>query len=233
MQKAIENVKLLLGEKSAILIQRWFEWAHKINGSNRVFRRIAFAKDEEQIADSLAEIRFALIFAGLGFTVEFEPAGNQGPDLMVKRDGFDAIVEVKRFRQTNPDLPILNLNDEDLTLPVYGNIPRDVRRAFDKILDKFRQIEYRRGIIAIWNDDEELEDVETDTAVYNIRTDATNGLLKIPDGLLFVLYGSKWIGDKQLYCFPFQSLGQPFEIWKTELEQATVFDHIERALSTQ
>ena len=80
MQKAIENTKLLLGEKSAILTQRWFERVHKVNRSNRVFQRIASAKDKEQIADSLAEIRYALIFAGLDFEVEFEPAGNQGPE---------------------------------------------------------------------------------------------------------------------------------------------------------
>ena len=234
MQKAIENIKLLLGEKSAILAQRWFDWAHKVNRSNRVFQRIASTKDKEQIADSLAEIRYALIFAGLGFDVEFEPVGNQGPDLMIKRDNIEVVVEVRRFRKTNLDLPILNLDDEDLTLPEYGNIPRDVRRAFDKILDKFRQIEYQKGIIAIWNDDEELEDVETDTAVYNLRNDAKNGLLKIPDGLLFALYGSKWqLGNKQLYCFPFQNLAQPFETWKTELEEATVSNHIERALSNR
>ncbi len=233
MQIAIENVKSLLGEKSAILAQRWFERVDKINRSNRVFQRIASTKDKEQIIDSLAEIRFALIFAGLDFDIEFEPEGNQGPDLMVKRDNFKAIVEVKRFRKTNPDLPILNLDDKDSTLPEYGDIPRDVRRAFDKILDKFRQVEYQKGIIAIWNDDEELEEVETDTAVYNIRDDGKKGLLKIPEGLLFVLYGSKWIGNKQLHCFPFQSLEQPFEIWKTELEKATVFEHIERALSNQ
>ena len=231
MQKAIENIKLLLGEKSAILAQRWFERANKVKKSKRVFQRIASAKDKEQIADSLAEIRYALIFAGLGFEVEFEPMGNQGPDLGIKRDNKEAVVEVKRFRKTSSEIPLLNLDDENLTLPEYGNIPRDVRRAFDKILTKFRQVEYQTGIIAIWNDDEELEEVETDTAVYNIRNDVKRGLLKTPDGLLFALYGSKWIGNKQLYCFPFQDLDQPFGSWRTELEQATVFEHIERALS--
>lgn len=233
MQKAIENTRLLLGDRSAILAQRWFEWVLTVGRSNRVLQRIASARDKEQIADSFAEIRYALIFAGLGFDVEFEPAGNQGPDLGVKRDNIKVVVEVKRFRKTNPDLPLLNLNDKNLTLPQYGNISRDMRRAFDKILEKFRQVEYQRGIIAIWNDDKELEEVEVDTAVYNIRNDSKNGLLKIPDDLLFALYGSKWVGNKQLYCFPFQNLEQSFETWKTELEQATVFDQIERTLSKQ
>jgi len=234
MQKAIENIKLLLGDKSAILALRWFEWADKINRSNRVFQRIASAKDKEQIADSLAEIRYALIFAGLGFDVEFEPAGNQGPDLGINRDDKEVVVEIMHFRKINSKLPLLNLDDENLVLPEYGNIPRDVRKAFDKILSKFRQIENQKGIIAIWNDDEELEEIETLTAVEDVRTDVKNGLMTIPNGLLFALYGSIWqLGNKQLYCFPFQSLEQPFEIWKTELEQATVFDLVERALSNQ
>lgn len=231
MHKEIENVRLLFGERSATFAQRWFERARKINRVNRVFRRISSAKDKEQLADCLAEIRYALIFAGIGFDVEFEPAGNRGPDLSIERDGEKAVVEIMRFRKVNSGLPLLNLEDENLILSEYGNIPRDVRKAFNKILAKFRQVENQKGIIAIWNDDEELEEIETETAVYNIRTDVKKGLLTIPDGLLFALYGSIWeIGNKQLYCFTFQNLEQPFETWKTELEKATVYDHIERAL---
>jgi hypothetical protein len=234
MQKAIENIELLLDKQSAAWAQRWFDGVHTFNKSNRVFQRIAFAKDKEQLADYLAEIRYALVFAGLGFDVEFEPEGNRGPDLGIKRDDENAVVEIKRLRKINSDLPLLNLDDENFTLPEYGNIPRDIRKAFDKILTKFRQVENQRGVIAIWNDDEELEEIETGIAVNNILADVKNGLLTIPDGLLFVLYGSKWqLGNKQLYCFPFQNLAQPFETWKTELEEATVFDHIERVLSNQ
>lgn len=234
MQKAIKNTKLLFGDKSAMLAQRWFEWAHKVNRSNRVFQRIASAKDKEQIADSLAEIRYALIFAGLGFEVEFEPAGNRGPDLGIKRDGEEAVVEIMRFRKTNSEIPLLNLDDENFILPGYGNIPQDTHKAFGKILNKFRQVETQKGIIAIWNDDEVLDEIEPSIAVNWIRADVKNGLLSLPNSLLFVLYGSIWqLGNKQLYCFSLQSLEQPFGTWKAELEKATVFDHIERALSNQ
>lgn len=234
MQKAIENIKLLLGEQSATLVQRWFEGVRTISNSHRVFRRITFAKDKEQLADYLAEIRYALVFAGLGFDVEFEPEGKRGPDLGIRRDGENVVVEIKRLRKTNSDLPLLNLDDGKFTLPEYGNIPRDIRKAFDKILTKFRQVENQRGVIAIWNDDEEFEEIEVGIAVNNIRSDIKNELLVIPNDLLFVLYGSKWqLSGKQLYCFPFQNLKQSFATWKTELEQATVFDHIEQALSNQ
>jgi hypothetical protein len=229
MQKAIENIRLLLGEQSATLAQRWFERAQKINKANRVFQHIASAKDKEQLADYLAEIRYALIFAGLGFDVEFEPAGNRGPDLGITREGQKAVVEIMRFRKINSGPPLLNLDDENLILPEYGNIPRDIRKAFEKILAKFRQVENQKGIIAIWNDDEELEEIETETAVYNIRGDVNKGLLVIPDSLLFAIYGSKWIGNKQLSCFSFRHLEQPFETWRTELEMATVSSHIQRS----
>jgi hypothetical protein len=231
MQKAIENTKIILGEQSALFAQRWFERVQDIAKANRVFQRISSAKDKEQLLDYLAEVRFALLFVGFGFEVEFEPAGNRGADLGIIRDGEKAVVEIMRFRKINSGLPLLNLEDENLILPEYGNIPRDIRKAFDKILAKFRQIESQKGIIAIWNDDEELEEIETSTAVYDIRNDVKKGLLKIPNDLLFALYGSKWIGNQQLYCFPFQDLDQPFENWKTEIEKADVFSVIERAIS--
>ena len=231
MHKAIENIKLLLGEQSANFSQKWFERAQEITKVNRAFRRIASTKDKEQLLDYLAEIRYALFFTGLGFEVEFEPAGNRGADLGIMRDGERAIVEIMRFRKINSGLPLLNLEDENLILPEYGNIPRDIRKAFDKLLAKFRQIENQKGIIAIWNDDEELEEIETEAAVYDIRNDVKKGLLAIPNGLLFALYGSKWIGNQQLYCYPFQNFEQPFETWKTEIEKADVFSVIERALS--
>ena len=231
MQKAIENIRLLLGKRSSILAQRWFERAREIAKANRAFQRIASTKDKEQVLDYLAEIRYALLFVGLGFDVEFEPLGNRGADLGIMRDGEKVVVEIKRFRKINPELPLLNLEDENLILPQYGNIPRDIRKAFDRLLAKFRQIENRKGIIAIWNDDEELEEIETEAAVYDIRNDAENGLLAIPNGLLFALYGSKWIGNQQLYCFSFRDLEQPFQIWKTEIERADVFSIIERTLS--
>lgn len=236
MQKAIENTKLLLGEASLFRIQRWFEWAQEIERSNRVFKRITTAKDKEQLEDALIEIQYALIFSGLGFSVEFEPMGDRGPDLGISRDGHNVVVEIRRFRKVTDGPPVLSFDDfddENFVLPEYGNIPRDVRKAFEKIRDKFRQIGNQKGIIAIWNDDEDLDEIEVMEAVYNIRKDVSRGVLEAPDELLFVLYGSKWIGagKRQLLCFPFQDLDDPVARWKTEIEQETACKHIEAALS--
>lgn len=236
MKKAIENTKLLLGEVSMFWDQRWFEWAQEIDRSNRVFKRIASAKDKEQLKDALVEIRYALIFSGLGFEVEFEPEGNRGPDLGISRDGVKAVVEIKRFRKVNDGPPVLNIDDfddENFVLPEYGNIPRDVRKVFNRILDKFRQIGSQKGIIAIWNDDEEIEEIETSFAVYDIRKDANRGLLEMPDGLLFTLYGATWMKGQHLYCFPFQNLEKPFDKWQAEIEQETLYSLIETALKAK
>jgi hypothetical protein len=215
MDKILANLKRLLGEQAAQQRQIYLERVRQMQGANRVLGRIASAADKEQLADYLVEIQYALVFAGLGFEVEFEPLGSKGPDLGVARDGQKAIVEIMRFRKVHPGPPMLDLSDENLVLPAYGDPPRDIRKTFEKILAKFPQVRSQQGIIAIWNDDEDLEEAETETAVSNICIDAGKGILALPSGLLFILYGSKWIGNKQLYCFPFRRLEQPYQAWKT------------------
>lgn len=231
MEKAIANIKQLLGEQTAQQYPIYLERIRQMPGANKVLGRIASAIDKEQLADYLVEIRYALLFAGLGFEVEFEPLGNKGPDLRIARDGQQAVVEIMRFRKIFSGPPMLDLSDKNLVLSAYGNPPRDIRKAFEKILAKFAQIGSHQGIIAIWNDDEDLEEAETERAVSDICDDAAKGILSLPSGLLFVLYGSKWIGNQQLYCFPFRHLDQPYETWKVEIEIATVSEHIRRALT--
>jgi hypothetical protein len=171
MHKAIENIRLLLGNQEATLYQKWFERTQKIKNSTRIFRRISSTKDKDQVRDYLSEIRYALIFAGLGFDLEFEPEGNRGPDLGITRDGQKAVVEITCFRKIHSGPPSDNLDDENLILTEYGNSSRDIRKAFGKILTKFLQVDNQKGIIAIWNDDEDLENIETEMAVNDILAD--------------------------------------------------------------
>jgi len=74
-------------------------------GASGLLRRVASATDKEQLADDLAEVRYALVFAGLQFGVRIEPLGRQGPALKVSRDNLDACVEVMRFRKVSPGPP--------------------------------------------------------------------------------------------------------------------------------
>lgn len=231
MDKALAKIKQFYGDQATQRYQKYLERIRQMPGANRLFKRIASASDKEQLEDYFAEIRFALIFVGLRFQVGIEPWGSKGPDLEIVREGHSAIVEIMRFRKMFSGPPELNLSDKNLILPEYGNIPRDIRKSFEKILAKFPQIGRQKGIIAIWNDDEDLEEAETETAVSDICSDARKGIISLPNGLLFVLYGSKWIGDQQLYCFPVRHLDQPHQTWREELERATVSEHIRYALS--
>lgn len=235
MDNALANIKRFFGEQAAQWHRKHLMRMQQMPGANRLFKRIALASDKEQLADCFAEIRFALIFTGLGFQIEIEPSGSKGPDLGISRDGHSAIVEIMRLRKVYPGPPELDLSNENLILPEYGNIPRDTRKAFEKILAKFPQVGDRQGVIAIWNDEEELEDGEVGTAVNNIRDDAIRRIISLPPGLSFVLYGSKWIragDDKQLYCFPVRYLTEPHLIaWQSELDTSTVNELVERALA--
>jgi hypothetical protein len=71
--------------------------AADIEGVESVFQRI-IERDDEMVLDHLVEIKYGLLFKGLGFRARFEPTGPKGPDLRVERDGVSAFVEVKRYR---------------------------------------------------------------------------------------------------------------------------------------
>jgi hypothetical protein len=205
-------------------------------GGRDLLRRVGSAPNVEQLLDYLAEVRYALVFAGLAFEVEVEPQGKAGPDLAVARNGHFALVEVRRFRKVYPGPPMLDPTKAPGVFPVYGKPERDIQKAFDKILDKFRQVPEGDSIIAIWNDDEDMEEVEVAAATCNIRTDAALGRLNVPAGLLFVVYGSKWISSapdgRQLYCYDVRRPATGHQqVWQQELDSSTVHEHVQRSLS--
>jgi hypothetical protein len=168
--------------------------------------------------------------------VTIEPLGNKGPDLGISRDGYSAIVEIMRFRKVHPGPPMDSLNGA-LLLSQYGNPVGDIRKAFGKLLAKFPQVKGENAIIAIWNDDGDLEELEVHGAVTELSNDAKQGILSLPCGLLFVIYGSPWLsGDqRQLYCFPFlhQDQTEPIARWQGEFETVRLRESIERALAQQ
>jgi len=234
MDKVLQKVSQF-SEYDTQFLSRWLKRINKMPGANQIFKRIASTSDKEQLEDYIAEIRYALVFAGLEYIVEIEPLGRKGPDLRISQDDHQILVEIMRFRKVTPELPTLDLSDPHAFLPEYGNPPRDIRKAFQKILNKFSQVDSGESIIAIWNDDEEMEELEVNTAVFNLRNDAIEHNLSLPSGLLFVLYGSKWVraGDnKQLHCFPFRHLSCPRQIaLHRRLDSSTVSELLQRALT--
>jgi hypothetical protein len=226
MDKALQTVAELLTNPIAQAHRPRFKRIREMPGADSLFERIASAKDKETLHDYFAEITYALVFAGLGFEVEIEPSGKEGPDQRVSRDGHQAFVEITRFRFVHPGPPVLDLSDELCILPEYGNIKRDTRKAIGKIYKKFAQTSGGESIIAIWNDDEDMEDLEVEAAVDDLRHETA-----LPSGLSFVIYGSKWVGHKQFYCFPLRyPVQQHHALWQKELGDSTVNQLIQRAL---
>lgn len=232
LDKALRNTTKFIGGENEKLIQLQYERVQVMPGSRQMFKRIASAPDIEQLMDYLAEVRYALVFAGLNFDVEIEPLGKKGPDLQIAKNGNRAIVEVKRFRKIYPGPPELDINNPKTILVEYGNVTRDVRKAFNSILTKFGQIGNSDAIIAIWNDDEDLDDWEVSKAVKDVRLDSKNNQLAVPSNLAFVVYGSKWIGpqNQQLYCFPIHQHNSHHLFWCKEIDSSIVSDLIHKAI---
>ena len=234
MEKVLRKLSKLLGRDAAQDLSRRLRRVQEMPGANSLFKRIATAPDKDQLDDYLAEIRYALVFAGLGFQVKIEPEGKSGPDLGISRNSHYAVVEVMRFRKVSPGTPTLDATSDAGALLEYGNPQHDIAKAFDKVRHKFRQVRNDESIIAIWNDDEDLEEVEVQTAIRDIHDEETQGIRPTPNGLLFVLYGSNWIrsNGQQLACFPIHDSGQQHQrLWQQELQSFTVKKPVRQALA--
>ena len=239
MRKALINVVRLYEPAQVTWIQALLERVERMPRAARLFARMASAPDKEQLDDYLAEAVYALVFAGLGFTVTVEPFGDEGPDLEVSRGGHHAVVEITRFRKIYPGPLTFDPSDdgEDAELSQYGDPRRDINKSFEKLRDKLSQVGDESAIIAVWNDDGDLVEWEVAAAVAQLCRSAERRILTLPDRLLFVLYGSQWVrvGDhRQLYCFPVRSPMEPYHtLWQQELGASTVRSLVARALAQE
>jgi hypothetical protein len=229
MDRAIRRVTRSLDQSEVEIYRAWFGRIRAMPGADGLFARVASATDKETSLDHLAVARYALVFAGLGFQVEVEPDGDAGPDLAISRDGHRVVVEVTRFRPINPGPPVVDFAEPPPILAEYGNPPRDIRKAVSKIYEKFDQIgDDGKAMIALWNDDGDLEELEVEAAVDDLRR------RPFPGGLLFAVYASERWSPRagQIYCFPFPPYLEPHRArWQEELEGSSVGGAIERALA--
>ena len=233
MKKVIDKATEL-GYGSSIALERRLRRLQQMPGSSRLLKRLASASDKEQFEDYLAELQYALIFTGLQFQVEIEPFGREGPDLRISRDDHQSVVEVTRFRKQYSGPPLVDSNSQDFLLEEYGNVERDIRKSFDKIKEKFKQIKYQDAIIALWNDEGDLEELEVEEAVSVLLNDVNRGTGSIPQGLSFIVYvGQKSVRNHQeLLCLPLPSNQKPHhKAWQRELTASTLREIIERALA--
>jgi len=209
-QQAIHRIEELCGARSARQYEPWICVAATWSGSESLFSRIASAGGLNQVMDYLAEVRFGLVFRHLGFALAMEPSGRKGPDLEVSRGGVSALVEISRFVPANPGPP----DSGGELLAEYGNPARDVAKSLAKIESKFRQLPGELSILALWNDDDALEELEMLEAV----TTAT-ALPDRPASLQFLLFGSAWhrLGC-DLLCFPFEPMNDSMQPWIDDLQ---------------
>jgi len=238
MDSALRRIQALAGGQRAETMEPFFERLNRMPGANRLFKRIALARDVQQLDDYRAEMLYALMFAGLAFDVAIEPRGAEGPDLSVCRDGDSASVEVTRFRKVHEGPPTASFADIPGIFPVYGDSLRDVRKVYEKVTSKFRQLRAGTGIVAIWNDDGALEDLEACQGVTEIAHDAVTGVLAVPPDVFLATYASEWTNiskkQQQVYCFGLRADCPDYQrTWAKELESSSVQQLLQQALSLQ
>jgi len=236
MDRAFQRIQSLAGNKHAKAVEPLLKRLSQMAGANRLFKRIAHARDVQQLHDYRAEILYALMFAGLSFDVAIEPRGAKGPDLLVCRDGHPVAVEVTRFRRIHEGPPMARPSDMPEIFQAYGDPLRDVRKVREKVASKFRQLGDETGIVAIWNDDGDLENLEACQGVAEIAHDAVTGALTVPPGIFLVIYASDWAYCRkmqQVYCFELRAPCPDYQQrWAKELASSSVQQLLQQALAS-
>jgi hypothetical protein len=211
-ERAISRIRQMLSADTNLFTEQ-IRAAARLKGSESTFRRIAQTNDAGQILDYFAEIRFGLMFAHLRFVTAFEPLGTTGPDLSISRDGQKAYVEVKRFRSDNRTEEIGEPGDE---LQPYGNPSKDIKKILDSIVEKFKQLDCGNGIVALWGDHDDLEELEFEFAMADVRADSDAGIRQLPATLLFCVFVPAWFTVRRrqrIYIEAFRQLSEPYLTW--------------------
>jgi hypothetical protein len=204
MDKTVQVIQRYFSKNEAEFIVLQLSAVHEWEKSDSLFDKIANAPDKEVVLNHLAELVYGLIFSDLGGTVSFEPLGGTGPDLRVAKPEGSFLVEVSRFQQRWPGLAeFIPTGDSDL-IPEYGNPERDTNKAYGKILEKLeKQCRYGPTVLALWNDDNELEEEFLD-ACQDIGADS-----KYPPEVLYVVCENKWCSPNKSQFFIYQASSDP------------------------
>lgn len=228
MEKTLKTLDQMLATDSTVWsLERkfWFNSftrVQKMQNGGRILNRIAGAS-RDNIDDYLFEVWYTVLFSELGFKVIVEPLGKAGPDLKIKKNGHSGIVEVTSFRRMYEGPPEISIDDEEFVFAEYGDSRRDVEKAFNKIIGKFSQINMANtntSIIAIWNSDGDIEEVEMKAAVKHLLRDKEANRVFVPASLAFILF-APW--DDKFWCFPVRSSLTLYEReWIEKFEEITI-----------
>ena len=88
------------------------------------------------------------------------------------------------------------------------------------MIAKFKQLDCGNGVVALWSDHDDLEELEFEFAMKDIALGSSTGIRELPDTLLFCVYAPAWrrIGQR-IYAEPFKKLSEPFLIWVDDLRR--------------
>ena len=204
VDRALERAKQYSGAFDISTVFGVIKALGVLDGGDALLKHLADSKLDEDFDDYLAEVWFIAAFTSCGYEITIYPEGSEGPDLLIRKNGESSYVEVTRFRKDGEGPPPMPDDSENHQLPGYGSPQKDQRKANNKIFHKFRQTGTLPSAVAIWNDDGDMEDVEVEAASGEIRINPLR-----PPNLEMVLYGSKWIGDRQFYAFPLSEQRSP------------------------
>lgn len=189
MENALRNVARHLGAETVEAWRDRLERAQGMPSAAAKFDRIAGAPDRRRLEDTLAEILFALVFAGFGLDVEFQPPGGPGPDLLVSRGGRDPFgVEVVRLSALRGSGGAGHASDPS--------------GFFLELVDRFQQAGGMGSVLAVWGDESGADQETVAQELASLCADAARRA-SLPEDVSYVLYGARWIspGAQLLKCF--------------------------------
>jgi hypothetical protein len=235
MKNTLKNLEKIFGTKTSFSPRERKFWTNcltkiqNMKNGHRILKRIANASDSD-VTDYLIEVWYSVLFSELGFGVVIEPLGKAGPDLEVTMDDVSSVVEITGFRKIYAGPPELPDNVEDFVLTEYGDSRRDTEKVYNKIIGKFPQINQSHlstSIIALWNNDGDLEEIEMQAAIEHLRRDSLTQAIVVPESLAFVLF-APW--DNKILCFPVRSLTSYERNWIEKVEEMSIAKFKDRIL---
>jgi hypothetical protein len=231
LDSAVQKVSETLRKTDYQIYEKRIRAYAHLPGADKKLKMISGAQ-RDSVKDLLREVDIALIFKGLGFDLEVEPDRStpvgKNIDLKLSKGKHTCFLEATRFRRMYDGPPTVELGAEvDLLLPEYGDPQRDVEKACQKIIRKFSQLGSEPTIIAIWNDDEDMEYLEVQMAVRKIIQEEV-----VPSSLMFILFISDVIVRcrQQMFCYPSRNSIEPYvKEWINGLQGGIVQDLIDDA----
>jgi hypothetical protein len=193
------KLKTIYGE-NAKRYTHLIDTVKKLKGADSLFKE-ALNFNDIRMPDFMVELLFASFFFEEDYTVEIIPRSDleKTPDLLVSKTAFRGFVEIKHIHKKHdgPRVVLPNESPELEILEQYGDSIRDERYCRDKILEGFQQIQQFSGlvdtdvmIVAIWNSDEDIEEINMKFSISNLIKEKDE-FENMPNPK-WIVYGSHW-----------------------------------------